>query len=186
MILRDLPIVFTCIHHLQVANQLRTKEANLRDHFRQWFWPVTHSRGGLWWCFVHSIYQSTQGHDAERPAMRLFHVVEELTDIAVQTLSMWYKMAALFFLSRYKCKCSCLQSGYSCEFSRLCILHLWYWNTLISDLISSGENSAHFLQLGPTTTILHFFRSTGYPLLLVGQRQYGMRSLPDTSTHDQR
>ena len=29
------------------------------------------------------------------------------------------------------------------------------------------------------------FRSTRYPLLLGAQRQYGMRSLPDTSTHDQ-
>ena len=29
------------------------------------------------------------------------------------------------------------------------------------------------------------FHSTSYPLLLGGQRQYGMRSLPDTSTHDQ-
>ena len=28
------------------------------------------------------------------------------------------------------------------------------------------------------------FRSTRYPSLLGGQRQHGMRSLPDTSTHD--
>ena len=29
------------------------------------------------------------------------------------------------------------------------------------------------------------FHSTRYPSLLDGQRQYGMRSLPDTSTHNQ-
>ena len=31
---------------------------------------------------------------------------------------------------------------------------------------------------------LSIFRSTRYPSLLGGQRRYGMRSLPDTSTHD--
>ena len=50
--------------------------------------------------------------------------------------------------------------------------------------ISSGENSAHFLQLMPFTIFL-IFRSTRYPLLLGGQRQYGMRNLPDTSIYDQ-
>ena len=43
---------------------------------------------------------------------------------------------------------------YTIEFSRLHNLHSWYWNSLLYDLISSGENSAHFLQLMPFT-ILH-------------------------------
>ena len=34
-----------------------------------------------------------------------------------------------------------------------------------------GENSAHFLQLEPITTNLHFFHSSRYPLLLNEQRQ---------------
>ena len=70
----------------------------------------------------------------------------------------------------------------SAEFSRLHNLHPWYRNSLLYGLISSGENSAHFLQLMPFHnaishfTILHFFfRSTRYPLLLGGQRRSGMR-----------
>ena len=43
---------------------------------------------------------------------------------------------------------------YPIEFSRLHNLHPWYWNSLLHGLISSGENSAHFLQLLPFT-ILH-------------------------------
>ena len=43
---------------------------------------------------------------------------------------------------------------YPIEFSRLHNLHPWYWNSLLYGLISSGENSAHFLQLLPFT-ILH-------------------------------
>ena len=35
------------------------------------------------------------------------------------------------------------------EFSRLYNLHPWYWNSLLYGLISSGENSAHFLQPMP-------------------------------------
>ena len=56
--------------------------------------------------------------------------------------------------------------------------------SLLYGLISSGENSAHFLQLMPFT-IFPIFRSTRHPSLLGGQRQYGMTSLPDTSAHDQ-
>ena len=44
--------------------------------------------------------------------------------------------------------------GYSFEFSRLHNLHPWYWNSHLYRLISSGENSSHFLQLLPFT-ILH-------------------------------
>ena len=70
---------------------------------------------------------------------------------------------------------------YPSEFSRLHNLHPSYWNSLLYGLISSGENSVHFLQLMPFT-IFHFFV---YPSLLSGKRQYGMRSLLYTSTHDQ-
>ena len=44
---------------------------------------------------------------------------------------------------------------YPIEFSRLHNLHPWYWNTLLYGLISSGKNSAHFLQPLPFP-ILHF------------------------------
>ena len=50
----------------------------------------------------------------------------------------------------------------SAEFSRLHNLHPWYRNSLLYGLISSGENSAHFLQLMTYHnaishfTILHF------------------------------
>ena len=54
--------------------------------------------------------------------------------------------------------------------------------SLIRSHLLWGEFSA-FLQLIPLTNVQ--FRSTRYPSLLGGQRQYGMRSLPDTSTHDQ-
>ena len=37
------------------------------------------------------------------------------------------------------------------EFSILYNLHPWYWNSLLYGLTSSGENSAHFLQLMPFT-----------------------------------
>ena len=67
------------------------------------------------------------------------------------------------------------------EFSRLYNLHPWYWNSLLHSLISPGENSTAFLQLMPFT----IFRSTRYPSLMDGQKQYSMRSLPDISTHDQ-
>ena len=70
------------------------------------------------------------------------------------------------------------------EFSRLYNLHPWYWNSLLYGLISSGENSANFLQLMPFT-IFHFFCSTRYPSRLGGQRQYGIRSLSNTPIHDQ-
>ena len=112
---------------------------------------------------------------------------------------------------------------YPCEFSRLYNLRTWFWKSLLYSLISSGENSAHYLQLKSLISLwvqqtLQFtplvlelsplwshllwggfsafsaanaihnfpiFRSTRYPSLLGGQRQYGMRSLHDTSTHDQ-
>ena len=48
-----------------------------------------------------------------------------------------------------KCKCVCLYQvvWYPLEFSRPHNLHPWYWNSLLCNLISSGKNSAHFLQL---------------------------------------
>ena len=55
----------------------------------------------------------------------------------------------------------------SAEFSRLHNLHPWYRNSLLYGLISSGENSAHFLQLITYHntishfTILHFFVPPG-------------------------
>ena len=93
----------------------------------------------------------------------------------------------------------------SCEFSRLYNLYPWYWNTLFYSLISSGKNSAfvHFaaavvnhynsyINTEPTLLTLifssitiQFFCCTRYPSLLSRPREYGMRSLPDTSTHDQ-
>ena len=42
---------------------------------------------------------------------------------------------------------------YPIEFSRLHNLHPLYWNSLLYGLISSGENSAHFLQLLPFTIL---------------------------------
>ena len=54
--------------------------------------------------------------------------------------------------------------------------------TLLYGLISSGETSVHFLQLMPFTISNVCF--TRYPSLLGGQWQYGIGSLPDTSTHD--
>ena len=44
---------------------------------------------------------------------------------------------------------------YPREFSILHILHPWYCNSLLYSIISSRENSAHFLQLTPFT-ILQF------------------------------
>ena len=49
----------------------------------------------------------------------------------------------------------CVIVWYPIGFRRLHNLHPWYWNSLLHSLISSGENSAHFLQLMPFT-ILHF------------------------------
>ena len=46
---------------------------------------------------------------------------------------------------------------YPCEFSRLHNLHPWYWNALLYGLISSGENSAYFLQLMPFTILPFLF-----------------------------
>ena len=69
------------------------------------------------------------------------------------------------------------------EFSRLHNLHPRYRNSLLYGFISSWENSAHFLHFLPFTILQ--FRSTRYPSLLGEQRQYGMRSLPETSTHGQ-
>ena len=43
---------------------------------------------------------------------------------------------------------------YPIEFSRLHNLHPWYYNSVLYGLISSGENSVHFLQQLPFT-ILH-------------------------------
>ena len=43
------------------------------------------------------------------------------------------------------------------EFSRLYNLHSWYWNSLLWGLISSEENSAHFLQLMPFAIFFFLF-----------------------------
>ena len=86
-------------------------------------------------------------------------------------------------LSYIKCKCTsrCLQSDNpvsSAGFTPL-VLEL----SLIRSHLLGGEFSAF-----SAANAIHnspIFRSTRYPLLLGGQRQYGMRSLPDTSAHDQ-
>ena len=69
------------------------------------------------------------------------------------------------------------------EFSRLYNLHPWYWNALIWSHLLCGVFNA----FSAANAIHNFpiFHSTRYPLLLGGQRQYGMRSLSGTSTHDQ-
>ena len=75
------------------------------------------------------------------------------------------------------CKCKCKCRGLQSEIPMSSVdynLHPWYWNSLLYRLISSGENSVHFLQLMPFT-IFSSFHYTGYPSLLGGLRQYGMR-----------
>ena len=57
--------------------------------------------------------------------------------------------------------------------------------SLMRSLISSGDNSAHFLQLMPIKIFPICVPPGRYPSLMGGQRQYGMRSLPHASTHDQ-
>ena len=54
-------------------------------------------------------------------------------------------------------------------------------------LISSGEDSlfVHFAAATANHYNFGFLHSTRYPSLLGRQRKYGMRSLPNTSTHDQ-
>ena len=54
------------------------------------------------------------------------------------------------------------------ELSRLYNLHPWYCNSLLYRLISSGENSAHFLQLMPFT-IFQFFVPPGTHHCWVGR-----------------
>ena len=54
----------------------------------------------------------------------------------------------------YTCTGGSLKSQRSAEFSRLYNLHPWHWNSLSYSLISSGENSAHFLQLTPFTIMI--------------------------------
>ena len=73
---------------------------------------------------------------------------------------------------------------YPRKFSRLYNLHPWYWNSLLYGLISSGENSTHFLQLMPFT-IFHFFIPPGTHYCWVGKGSMEWEVLPDTSTHDQ-
>ena len=45
---------------------------------------------------------------------------------------------------------------YSIEFSRSHNLQSWCWDSRLYGVISSGENSAHFLQLMPLTILLFF------------------------------
>ena len=56
---------------------------------------------------------------------------------------------------------------YPREFSRFYNLHPWYWNSLLFGLISSEENSAHFLQLIPFTSF-EFFVPPGTNYCWVG------------------
>ena len=73
-----------------------------------------------------------------------------------------------------------------CEFCELCNVLPWYWNTLFYSLVSSEENSL-FTQLVATIASHNnlAFLVQLVPTLLGRQRYYGMRSLPDTSPHDQ-
>ena len=71
-------------------------------------------------------------------------------------------------------------------------LHPWYWNFTV---YNPGIGTLSYTISSPLGRIQHIFCSkchsqftifpTRYPLLLGGQRQYRMRSLPNTSTHDQ-
>ena len=105
------------------------------------------------------------------------------------SLSFWWRyifFLALFLFLYPLCSPLCLINvnvdvWYPHEFSRLHNLHPMYWNSLLYGLISSGENSAHFLQLMPFTILQFLFDQ----VRLGGERQYGKRSLPDTSAHDQ-
>ena len=73
---------------------------------------------------------------------------------------------------------------YPREFSRFYNLHpLVLKLSLIRSHLLWGEFNAFF---APNDIhIFPIFHSTRYPLLLGGQRHHGMRSLPDTFTHDQ-
>ena len=77
---------------------------------------------------------------------------------------------------------------YSREFSRLYNLHPWYWNSLLYGLIfyENSGTPGEFSAFSAATAIhnVPILRSTMYPSLLCGQKQYGMRSLSDTSKHD--
>ena len=66
-------------------------------------------------------------------------------------------------------------------------LHPWYRNTHFYSFILCMEGVPVFselLQLKPNPYNWAFYRSTWYPSVLGGQRQYGMRSLPNTFIHD--
>ena len=107
---------------------------------------------------------------------------------AITSLGMtWHMTCCKSHLSQGKGKCTCLLSRYPIDFSGLYSLHPWYWNTLFNRLISSGENAtfAHSAAAIVNHYNFSFLCSTRYPTLLGKQRQYQMRSLPDTCTHDQ-
>ena len=77
---------------------------------------------------------------------------------------------------QFKCRCTCLQSRYPREFSRLCKLHPQYRNTL--SVVSSPQFSFSAFRCSYGLSLkFRCFYSTKYPPLLDRQRQYGMRSL---------
>ena len=82
---------------------------------------------------------------------RLFHLrrIETLTPV-------------VFCECKYKCecKCVCLYSDVPVS-SALHNLHPWDWYSLLYGLVSSSENSVHFLQLMPFT-IPHFSSTIGW------------------------
>ena len=72
--------------------------------------------------------------------------------------SIWILLQVLLKASMAKCKCNVdVYSLISREFSRLYNLHPWYWNAVLYGLISSGENSTHFLKLMPFTIFQFLF-----------------------------
>ena len=63
--------------------------------------------------------------------------------------------ALIHLLNKCKCKCVCLSDSDIPLISADLNLHPWHWNSHLYGFTSSGENSAHFLQLIPFK-ILHF------------------------------
>ena len=102
--------------------------------------------------------------------------------------SYWHRLhyqqyfSTCMYLLTYKCKnkCAWLQCNIPMSSANFAI-HTPSIRTLSYGFISSGENSAHFLQIMPSQ--FSIFPSTRYPSLLGRQRQHDMRGLPDTSLH---
>ena len=94
------------------------------------------------------------------------------------TWGAWYFCPKSYLYQTYVYSLICHRVQHTSQFTPL-VLEL----SLLCGLMSSGEISAHFLQLMPFT-ILHF-RSTRYPSLLGGQRWHDMIGLCSTFTHGQ-